>query len=730
MPLPTVELDDRRFEDIVDQAKRLIPQYCPEWTDHNVSDPGVAMIELFAWMTELLLYRVNQVPDLMYVRFLEMMGVQLTSPVSASVPITFYSTAPQPTEMTIPSFTEVATLRTETQAAIIFSTNHDLIIRPVRVMNLINQANPSGLHIDPKSKLLDKKSNADRIFYLGSEKIEVNTVGQKPVNSGGNSGLQTTGGKMFSDVPKVDDRFLIAFEDDHSHHVLAVVIECDRAAGTGIDPDFPPLAWEVLQSNGRITQWVPCEVEVEGTWGFNRDGEIVLRLPKMHKATFEHENAAFWLSCRVAYTSDKTKGLYGYEQSPRLKSIRIESRGAIVQATHAVTVTNEHVGLSNGIAGQRFALRNKPILTRATPEAVLHVQTPGHELEVWTEVRDFADSQPGDRHYTLDTLEGTIQLPPALIQPDATLYVFGAIPAKGASLTMPHHQYGGGVIGNVAREAISVLKTSIPYVARVVNWQASVGGRDAQSLEDAKLRAPKMLRNRSRAVTASDYVFLTSHVLGVARAHCAGAGNQLQPISGDIRPGHVIVSVLPDLAAVRPETSNTLTVMGLPEKALAATVATDQSNMVARIADERMQLSAELKMEVQRTLEEVKPLGITLDVRQVSMTRVRVVADIKGASGVDPKTIEQQALERLHQFLNPYSGGNDGNGWPFGRALHKAELISLLSMIPNVEFVRDIEVMVTDAGSGSILNVDPRYELPANGLLVSETHQITVVTTP
>ena len=59
-------LDDRRFQDIVDQAKRLIPQYCPEWTDHNVSDPGVALIELFAWMTDLLLYRVNQVPDKMY----------------------------------------------------------------------------------------------------------------------------------------------------------------------------------------------------------------------------------------------------------------------------------------------------------------------------------------------------------------------------------------------------------------------------------------------------------------------------------------------------------------------------------------------------------------------------------------------------------------------------------------------------------------------------------------
>ena len=51
MSLPAPDLDDRSFQDIVDEAKRLIPRYCPEWTNHNLSDPGVALIELFAWMS-------------------------------------------------------------------------------------------------------------------------------------------------------------------------------------------------------------------------------------------------------------------------------------------------------------------------------------------------------------------------------------------------------------------------------------------------------------------------------------------------------------------------------------------------------------------------------------------------------------------------------------------------------------------------------------------------------
>ena len=77
MALPVPNLDDRRFQDLVDDAKRLVQQRCPEWTDHNVSDPGVTLIELFAWMTDQLLYRLNRVPDRNYVKFLELIGVSL-----------------------------------------------------------------------------------------------------------------------------------------------------------------------------------------------------------------------------------------------------------------------------------------------------------------------------------------------------------------------------------------------------------------------------------------------------------------------------------------------------------------------------------------------------------------------------------------------------------------------------------------------------------------------------
>src|SRR2546425_1194833 len=66
MPLVAPNLDDRLYQDIFDDARSRIPKYLPEWTDHNLSDPGITLLELFSWLSEMILYRLNQVPDANY----------------------------------------------------------------------------------------------------------------------------------------------------------------------------------------------------------------------------------------------------------------------------------------------------------------------------------------------------------------------------------------------------------------------------------------------------------------------------------------------------------------------------------------------------------------------------------------------------------------------------------------------------------------------------------------
>jgi hypothetical protein len=73
MPLPQVNLDSRRFDDLVAEMRALIPRYAPEWTNHNPSDPGITLIELLAWVTEATLYRTNRIPETTYLEFAKLL---------------------------------------------------------------------------------------------------------------------------------------------------------------------------------------------------------------------------------------------------------------------------------------------------------------------------------------------------------------------------------------------------------------------------------------------------------------------------------------------------------------------------------------------------------------------------------------------------------------------------------------------------------------------------------
>src|SRR5438045_4156867 len=130
MALPVPNLDDRRFQNLVDDAKRLVQRNCPEWTDHNVSDPGVTLIESFAFMVDQLLYRLNRMPERNYIKFLELIGLHLYPPTAARADITFWLSAPQPEVISVPADTEVATRRTDTSDAVTFTTIGDLSIVP------------------------------------------------------------------------------------------------------------------------------------------------------------------------------------------------------------------------------------------------------------------------------------------------------------------------------------------------------------------------------------------------------------------------------------------------------------------------------------------------------------------------------------------------------------------------------------------------------------------------
>lgn len=673
MPLPTPNLDDRRFQDIVDHAKRLIPQYCREWTDHNVSDPGVTLIELFAWMTDLLLYRVNQVPDKMYIKFLELLGIQLEAPRPARVPITFYFSAPQPNPVTIPADTEVATVRTETEEAIIFTTEETLVVRPARLNGVFTRdadRRDAGAWIEHNLRQL---------------------------------GLTVEHVALFPSHPALDDAFYIRLPDDHSNHVLALLVVCEEAAGAGIDPTNPPFVWETYQ--GGPNPWALCVMEKDETGGFclpsapGQFREVVLRTPAMEPLEIEGSRG-FWLRCRLTQLQN---GPLGYRVSPTIKQIDIESRGGSSYARHAVTQLNEVLGRSEGTPGQTFKLLQTPILARDPSRDYLIVEQPDGIVEQWQEVSDFGDSVGESRHFTLDALDGILSFGPMLLQPDGTVFHYGATPPKGSLLRFTRYQHGGGRRGNVPAGAISVLKTSIPYVARVVNHERALGGLDAQTIEDARIRIPKMLRTRSRAVTADDYEYLAvQEISDVARAHCLQPG-AVPGEAGAPEPGQVVVLVLPKIYV---QTSK-------------------------RISDEQLALSAELRDAVLSSLSKYSMVGTRLEVRAPRVFRVNVQVRLRLAERSNPalvSDVQRKAEDALYSYLNPYTGGPRGDGWPFGRTLHQSELYSLLQRIPAVEFVESLQVFYREMGTtGPMQPVTVRLTLPPDAVVCADQHQITLI---
>src|SRR5215216_2179475 len=83
MPIEIPNLDNRSYQQILDDALARIPVHTPEWTNFNQSDPGVTLIEVFAFMVENLLYRSNQIPERNRRKFLSLLGVPLQPASSA-----------------------------------------------------------------------------------------------------------------------------------------------------------------------------------------------------------------------------------------------------------------------------------------------------------------------------------------------------------------------------------------------------------------------------------------------------------------------------------------------------------------------------------------------------------------------------------------------------------------------------------------------------------------------
>ena len=507
MRLPEIELDDRRFQDLVSEARTRISRACPEWTEHNVSDPGITLIELFAWMTEMTIYRLNRVPDKLHVALLDLLGIRLDGPSAATTSLRFRLADAAAEPILIPGGdTEVGTPRTAHDESIIFQTDDDFTIPTAR----------------PAAYVLQR--HGQNAKNVGVAEGEARPQGPDQL--------------AFGTPPQVGDALYVGFEDQLDRLIIRIDVEASPARGAGVDPKDPPLRWEVSQGDN---EWAPALVLDDSTGGFNYgDGQIELELPPRSAVTAIGGHRLHWLRCRITETTMTGRETQIYAHAPEISMITAVPMGARLPATHAARVEKEIVGVSDGTPGQIFPMRHHPILKLGTGDT-LEVQDPeSGDWSRWEPRSDFVGSTQFDRHFVVDLVSGEVELGPAIRETSGRWTQYGAVPPKGAVLRLTRYRHGGGRDGNVTAESLTVLKSTIPGIDTVTNPEAAHGGVDAEIITHARQRASMEIRSRYRAVTAEDFEFLAGEASPrVARAVC------IPPRDGGPVPLHLVPRIHP-----------------------------------------------------------------------------------------------------------------------------------------------------------------------------------------
>jgi predicted phage baseplate assembly protein len=645
MAIAAPHLDDRRFQDLVDDAKRLVMDRCPGWTDHNVSDPGVTLIETFAFMTDQLLYRLNRVPDRLYVKFLELIGIRLFPATAARADVTFWLSAPATSALVVPAGTKAATLRSGGDEPVVFSTLSDLTITPVELSRVATYA---------------------RVDEAMRDRTDQLRVGNDV--------------PAFSEHPAPGDVLYVGLDRAAPGNALALRFDCE-IDGVGVDPTDPPLVWEGWNGD----DWEVCPIEADETGGLNRRGDIVLHLPATHAEHMVDGERAGWVRARLLEAREHQPR---YTSSPILHGLAAVTVGGTVESAHCERVDSEAVGESTGQAGQRFRLAHPLVDVGQAP--VIEVSGDGG-WEQWDIVDSFVEHESGDRVVLLDAAAGEIEFPPVVRLDDGTLREYGAIPPARAHVRIRGHAIGGGSTGNVAPRAIKTLKSSIPFVREVTNRYAATGGVDGESVGEARVRGPLMLRTRSRAVTAEDFELLTREAAPeVARVRCI-------PAETAEDAGHVTVCVVPSAA---------------------------RHDGVLRFED---LLPSEASLaKIAERLERARIIGSVVHVEPPSYQGITVVARLRSAPRADAERVRADAVAALHRYFDPLIGGADGKGWPWGRPAQAGDAFGVLQAVSGVDVVEDVRLFGANPVTGERGEATTRLELAANSLVYSYEHQVKV----
>ncbi len=724
MTLPKENLDNKTFSDLLKEAISHIPVYAPEWTDHNAHDPGITLIELFAWLTEMQIYRMNRISEKSYRKFLKLMGIPKLKPASAAKVDVTFSLIPGATQAEVPAGTIVAAIDPVTGEDILFQTEQKINVIGTGLTIISQKAEKSSICTDNT-----EANENDNVYYYA----------------------------FGSDQPHAGDELYIGFKDNPGTEiVLTFYLQDDEPLNdkeSSVLFSSKTLDWyyydanEIAGTNG--WRQVKKDEITDETRNFSVSGKINIKITEDLKEKDICERKGFlWLKCILVDEKN-------YQIPPKIDCILLNT----VPAIHAILRNDpkENTFSSTCLPNFYIDLRYAPVLNNTVRDNMLTVS----ETVLWTKVENFNASKPEDRHYTVDLGTGKVtfgngfngRIPPEgkdnitvfysaggglftakvsskgeagfcinlncspekLIvnvnepwteiedfdasKPGDTHYtvdlasgrvtfgngINGKIPPKGTDNITVSYFSGGGTRGNVKPNAIrKILSEELLGKVTVTNKKAASGGTDAETLEEAIQRARKELKEITRAVTSADYEHLALNTPGVRVAR-AKALPRYHPSQDREVPGIISVIVVPKSS---PDTPNPIP-------------------------------SQDFLKAVYRHLEEYRLLTTELFVLPPKYVKISVAATVVVKPKNRPDNVIESVVTKLKEFLQPVSEDFDWKGWPFGRSVYVSEICEVIDGVEGVDYV--IPDLIFLKKDGEVQN--GKIDIPSEGLVYLDSDE-------
>jgi hypothetical protein len=684
MPLQLPVLDDRNFEQLLEEAKRRIPTFTPEWTNFGGdSDPGITLVQLFAFLTDTLLYRANRIPERNRLKFLQLLRVPLQSAAAANGIITIANERGPLTALPLDSGTVVSAGNVD------FLTSDGINILPVEALvyykrpilktdnsqyqNLVDKyaaismAKERSLSTSDSASesvqlafyetarltlpslgnpqpVLDLATTQDNALYIAllappnidPEKVraaiakQTLSIGVVPDQSGEVKPLQPM---QLNSRPNQSVRILyempanVAEENatDAKYLQLLPVVNTDVSEAIGV-------VQIQLPSIDGLKTWKFTDPLTEGTGDFPprlEDNQLRARL-------------VTWIRLRVA-KSDTTS------TAPTLRLTWAGINAARIY--QAVSVVNELLGLGFGEPDQSFTLSNTPILPQSISIVVQDTDTNG--VTLWMQTDDLLSAGRNDLVFALDAEAGEIR------------FGDGLRGARPQGRVLASYQYGGGRQGNIGIGGINTsrdLRLQGGY--KITNPIPTSGGDFGETIEEGERRIPLVLRHHDRLVTMADFKDIAWRTPGVdlGRVEVLPLFLPSKP-SSDNAPGIVTLMVIPRFDTINPYWP------------------TPDRLFLRRVCD---------------YLDTRRLVTTEIYVRGPDYVPVYISVGIKVQGGFFPDSVQQTVRNRLYGYLSSLPlGGPEGLGWPLKKRLIQKDLEAVVTRVAGVEFVNGLKLGVT-----------------------------------